>query len=202
LRPRLAREGLGIIDLQGPFRVGYNEFTPLFASNGLSLLGDTFGGNRGTYGDNLVLSGIHDNLSFSAGQFYYRTEGIRPNNQLRRSIENVLVQTAISDRFSLLAEYRHSANDSGDTNLLFDRTNFSAAAMRSSDLSQYRVGGRFDVQPGVTVVGVWTREHLTELDDTGQDFSASGTTNGDFGEAAIYQSAIQRHCRRRLPRKS
>jgi tetratricopeptide (TPR) repeat protein len=58
LQPRLAREGLGILDLQGPFRIGFNEFNPLFASNGLSLLGDVFGGNRGTYGDNLVASGI------------------------------------------------------------------------------------------------------------------------------------------------
>jgi tetratricopeptide (TPR) repeat protein len=69
LRPRLAREGLGIIELNGPFRVGYNEFSPLFSANGLSLLGDAFGGNRGTYGENLVVSGIHDNFTFSATDF-------------------------------------------------------------------------------------------------------------------------------------
>src|SRR6266850_2445967 len=77
LRPRLAREGLGILDLQGPFRIGFNEFSPVFASDGLNVLADGFGGTQGTYGDNFVLSGIHDKFSFSVGQFHYRTDGIR-----------------------------------------------------------------------------------------------------------------------------
>jgi tetratricopeptide (TPR) repeat protein len=98
VRPRLAREGLGILDLQSPVRIGFNEFSPVFASNGLSLLADAFGGTQGTYGENFVVSGIQDNVSFSFGQFFYRTDGIRDNNQLRRDIENGLVQVALSDR--------------------------------------------------------------------------------------------------------
>ena len=39
-RPRLSREGLGITPLFEPSRVGYNEFSPLFASDGLGLLTD------------------------------------------------------------------------------------------------------------------------------------------------------------------
>ena len=185
LRPRLASEGLGIIDLQGPSRVGYNEFSPLFASNGLSLLGDAFGGNRGTYGENLVLSGIQDNFSVGAGQFYYRTEGIRPNNQLRRDIENGLVQVALSDRISLLAEFRHSALNAGDTGLRFDPNNFDPTFRQSDDHTHYRLGGRLDVASGVTFVGVWTREHLTAVVG-GLDFSVNGKENGDELEGALY----------------
>ena len=66
------------------------------------------------------LSGIYDNASFSVGQFYYRTDGIRDNNQLRNSIENALVQVALSDRASIFAEYRHSAINSGYLRLFFD----------------------------------------------------------------------------------
>ena len=189
LRPRLAREGLGIIDLQGPSRIGFNEFSPLFASERSEPAWRCVWRNRGTYGDNLVLSGIRQNVSFGAGQFYYRTEGIRPNNQLRRDIENVFVQAALSDRVSLLAEFRHSALDGGDINLLFDPNNFSAITRRSEDHSQYRLGGRFDVTPAVTVVGVWTREHLTGTGTIPDQVSRNeGTVNGDFGEAAIYLS--------------
>jgi tetratricopeptide (TPR) repeat protein len=191
LRPRLAREGLGILDLQGPPRVGYNEFNPLFASNGLNLLADAFGGNRGTYGDNFVVSGIYDNFSLSAGQFYYRTEGIRPNNELRLGIEDVIVQVALSDRISLLGEFRHSATDTGDSQLLFDPANFSPTALESADRTQYRLAGRFEVEPDITLVAVWTRENLSQVDDTGQDFSVNGKVNGDFGEAAIYLSRAQ-----------
>jgi outer membrane receptor protein involved in Fe transport len=120
------------------------------------------------------------------GQFYYRTRGIRPNNQLRRRVEDVLIQPALSDRASVLAEFRHSDLDSGDTSLLFDPNNFAALAHTTEDRRQYRLGGRFDVTPGVTVVGVWTREHLAGITDTGQDFAIRSINSGDFGEAATY----------------
>jgi hypothetical protein len=189
LRPRLAREGLGILELQGPFRVGYNEFSPLFASNGLTLLGDAFGGNRGTYGENLVLSGLYDNLSFSAGQFYYRTEGIDPINRLRRNVENALVQVALSDRASVLAEFRHSAHRSGQNGYFFAPIYISEGYAEQRDIDHYRLGGRFDLTPAITLVGVWTRENLTYDDfDPALDFSVGETLNGSLGEAEIYVS--------------
>jgi tetratricopeptide (TPR) repeat protein len=180
LRPRLARDGLGILDLGGPSRVGFNEFSPVFASNGLSVLADAFGGTQGTYGDNFVLSGIHDKFSFSVGQFYYRTEGIRPNNDLRRDIENALVQVALSDRASLFAEYRHSGLKSGDLNLGFYEYDFDPYSRWIIDARQYRLGGRFDVAPGLTFVGVWTREDRNDSIDP-----LAAETHGDFGEGAF-----------------
>jgi tetratricopeptide (TPR) repeat protein len=204
LRPRLAREGLGIIELNGPFRVGYNEFSPLFASNGLSLLADAFGGNRGTYGENLVLSGIYDNVSFSAGQFFYETNGvqpinigqffenpddIQPINRLRRHVENAVVQVALSDRASVLAEFRHSAYRAGQNNYYFAPLYLSDTLWEERDLSHYRVGGRFDITPAVTLVGVWTREHLTfEQAEPIAFYLDHETLNGDLGEAALYLS--------------
>ena len=189
LRPRLAREGLGILDLQGPSRIGFNEFSPAFASNGLSVLGDAFGGTQGTYGENLVVSGIRQNFSFSAGQFLYQTDGIRPNNQLRRDIEDGLVQVALSDRASVFAEYRHSGLESGDVGFLFDPNNFGTDSRASEYSSQYRLGGRFDVAPGVTLVAVWTRQDLTAaVDYPAVDFAINTEANGDFGEAALYLS--------------
>ena len=191
LRPRLAREGLGIIDLQGPFRVGFNEFSPLFAADGLSLLGDGFGGTHGTYGDNLVLSGIRQNASFSAGQFYYATDGIRPNDQLRRDTEDGLVQVALSDRVSVLGEYRHSALHAGDISHYFDPNSFTLTGAQTEDRAQYRLGGRVNAVPGITVVGVWTQQHLTATADTGLGFTADTTQKGDFGEVAVYFSRPQ-----------
>ena len=192
LRPRLAREGLGILDLGGPSRIGFNEFSPVFASNGLSVLADAFGGTQGTYGDNFVLSGIHDRFSFSVGQFYYRTEGIRDNNQLQRNIENALVQVALSDRASLFAEYRQSKLTSGDVGFFFDPSNFSTLSTVTEESSQYRLGGRFDVAPGFMLVGVWTRQDFASgLDIAGFDFSLDTETRGDLGEIALYVSRPQ-----------
>ena len=188
VQPRLSREGLGILDLRGPTRLGFSEFSPLFASDGLGALVDGFAGNNDTFGDNLVAYGVRQNLSFSAGQFVYRTAGIRANNRLDRDIQDVLFQPALSDSVSVLAEFRHSDLGGGDTNLLFDPNNFSASAHQTEDFRQYRLGGRYDVAPGLTLVGVWTREHLNSIDDTGHDFAIRSVTDGDFGEAAAYLS--------------
>src|SRR5882672_2722460 len=190
LRPRLARDGLGILDLRGPSRVGFNEFSPLFASNGFTVLGDAFGGTQGTYGDNVVLSGILRNVSLSAGQFYYRTDGFRSNNDVRRDIESVFLQTALSYRASLFVEYRHSGETSGDTEFLFDPNNFSESVRGDINLSQYRVGGRFDIAPGVTAVGVWTRENLSDkVSDPNSEVFLDSQVTGDFVEGATNISA-------------
>ena len=190
VRPELARESLGILDLQGPFRIGLNEFSPLFVSNGLNLLTDAFGGNRGTYGGNLVVSGIQDRFSFSAGQFYYRTEGIRPNDGLRRDIENVFVQAALSDRASIFGEFRHSGFTGGDNRQLFDPDNFSPTDSNITNTDQYRVGGRFDAAPGVILAGVWTRENLSGDLHLFDGFIVDANKElGDLAEAAAYIAA-------------
>jgi tetratricopeptide (TPR) repeat protein len=190
LRPRLAREGLGIVELQGPFRIGFNEFSPLFASDGLNVLADVFGGTLGTYGDNLAVTGVLGKFSLGLGQFYSYTDGFRPNDQFRRDSEDALAQVALSDSVSLLAEYRHSGFHAGDTALFFDRTTFTATGLDNQDRWQYRVGARADVAAGVTVVGVWTQGRLTELTDSGgpYGFAVDGTQVGHLGEAQVYFS--------------
>jgi tetratricopeptide (TPR) repeat protein len=65
--PRLARQVIGVLPLFEPDRIGYNEFSPLFASDGLGLLADGFVGNFGTIGGTLLANGLYRNLSGSVG---------------------------------------------------------------------------------------------------------------------------------------
>lgn len=189
VQPRLSQEGLGILDLRGPSRLGFSEFSPLFESDGLGALIDGFVGNNDTFGDNAVAYGTRQNLSFSAGQFAYRTAGIRANDRLDRDIQDVFFQPALSDNVSVLAEFRHSNFAGGDTSMLFDPSNFNSNEHQTDNLTQYRLGGRYDIAPGVTLAGVWTRENLSALTDTGQNFAIRERSDGDFGEAAAYWSA-------------
>lgn len=52
----------------------YNEYNPLFNRNRLALQASGMWGDKGTYGDEVTLNGVYDNLSASLGQMYYKTK--------------------------------------------------------------------------------------------------------------------------------
>jgi tetratricopeptide (TPR) repeat protein len=184
--PRLSRQALAIRPLFEPYRIGYNEFSPLFASNGLGLLADGFAGNFGTIGGTLLASGLYQNLSGSIGQFYSRTDGIHANGDLRRRISDLIFQPALSDQASLFAEYRFSDFDAGDFQNRFNLANFNPVERQTDDTRQYRLGGRFDAAPGVTFVGAWTGDNAHVLTNEGPSFSLPEHVDANTGEAAAY----------------
>ena len=183
--PRLSHQATGILHLFEPYRTGYNEFSPLFNSDGVGLLADGFGGDRGTAGGTLLASGLYRNFSMSLGQFYSRTDGIHKNGDLRSRITDLIVQPALSDRASLLAEFRYSDFNAGDFQNRFDLSNFNPIERQTNDARQYRLGGHFDAAPGVTFVGVWTRANVSALTNPGI-LALHEHTNADSGEAGAY----------------
>ncbi len=185
-RPRLSREGLGILPLFEPNRIGFNEFSPLFASDGLGLLTDGFAGNFGTIGGTLLANGLYKNLSGSIGQFYSRTDGIHDNGDLRRRISDFIFQPALSDQASLLAEYRFSDFDAGDFQNRFNLANFNPLERQTDNDREYRVGGHFNAAAGVTFVGVWSRGNGDTLLNLGPNFAAHQHVTDDSGEVGTY----------------
>jgi tetratricopeptide (TPR) repeat protein len=184
--PRLARQTLAILPLFEPNRIGYNEFSPLFASDGLGLLADGFAGNFGTIGGTLLANGLYRNLSGSIGQFFSRTDGIHANGDLRRRISDIIFQPALSDQASLLAEYRYSDFKAGDFQNRFDLTNFDPLERQTENTRQYRLGGRFDASPGVTFVGVWTGGNSDALSSFGPPDVQLNHLNANTGEGAVF----------------
>ena len=94
-------------------------------------------GANDTFGDDLVLSGLHDRLSYSVGQFRYSSDGIRDNNDLDERIYNAFIQFSPNDRSSVQAELRSNDFEHGDLAMLFDpsiqtdsRQNDSADTLR------------------------------------------------------------------------
>jgi tetratricopeptide (TPR) repeat protein len=184
-RPRLSREGLGIIELLGPSRVGYNEFSPLFAANGIGLLADGFAGDRNTAGGTLLLNGLYQDFSGSIGQFYSRSTGIHANGDLRRRVTDVIFQPALSEKASILAEARYSDFEAGDPQNRFDLANFNPVERQTDRVRQYRLGGHLDAAPGVTLAGVWTRGSASGLTAPGI-VSLGEHESADTGEAVVY----------------
>ena len=120
VQPSLAERNLLILEGAGPSAPAFNEFNPLFTRNRLSLQTSAIAGNNNTFGDEVVHSGIWDNLSYSLGQFHHETEGFRENNDLTENIYNVFAQANIHPSLSIQAEYRRRELEHGDLGFHWD----------------------------------------------------------------------------------
>ena len=72
----------------------------------------------------LLLSGIYDKASFSIGQYYFKTNGFRENNDLKDNIFNAFLQYSIFPQTSIQAEFRYRDTEYGELQLRFFQDDF------------------------------------------------------------------------------
>lgn len=152
IQPQLAETNLFILSGAGPSDVGFNEFNPLFASDGIRFQANGIIGENGTVGNDLVVSGISGPLSFSVGQFHYETDGIRENNFQDRDSYNAFAQVQLSAKTDIQAEYRLFDSETGDLGILFDRDIFSPNARVGDDSELARFGLHHKFGPGSDLI--------------------------------------------------
>lgn len=140
LQPQLGVSALATTNNVGPAQLAFNEFNPLFVSDGLSLQANGVSGTNNTNGHDVVVSGILSNLAFSLGQYNYKTDGFRKNNDLQEEVSNAFVQYDITPTFSIQAEKRRYDNDRGDINMNFDPADFSTTDRRKVRQDSERLG--------------------------------------------------------------
>ena len=143
VQPSLSETNLNIITSGGPAEAGFNEFTPLFESNGVQVNATGLVGNENTIGGEGVVTGLYDWASISAGIFYYDTDGWRENNDLKHKIQNVFFQAALLPELNLQLEYRHRDTDQGYLPFNFDRNDFLDPYKNDFTQDTARVGLRF-----------------------------------------------------------
>jgi tetratricopeptide (TPR) repeat protein len=119
VQPHLAESNLFILNGAGPSDPSFNEFNPLFNRNRLALQMSGITGTQYTFGEEIVQSGVWNQLSYSIGQFHYQTDGFRKNNYLIEDIYNVFVQGMLSHKTSVQAEFRSTEKTLGDLPLNF-----------------------------------------------------------------------------------
>jgi tetratricopeptide (TPR) repeat protein len=162
LQPQLAVTHLAILEGAGPSEPGLNEFNPLFVRNRTTLQVSGLFGSHGTWGDDLILSGLRDRLSYSIGQFHYETEGLRPNNDFRHDIHNAFVQWSLSPKASAQVELRYRETESGDIELRFDPNNFFPADRREIETDLARVGYHQTLTPRSDLIASLAYERLND----------------------------------------
>jgi tetratricopeptide (TPR) repeat protein len=160
VQPQLAETDLAILDQAGVSEVTFNEFNNLFARNKLRLQANGIAGSNDTLGDEVILSGIWDRISYSLGQFHYETDGFRDNNDKDQRLYNAYVQARLGPLSSIQAEYRHTDTTKGDLALRFDPTNFSSSQREETKTDRLRLGGRFGLSPESTIIGSFIYQSL------------------------------------------
>jgi tetratricopeptide (TPR) repeat protein len=120
IQPQSAETNLNLASSTGPSEAAFNEFTPLFARNDIQLTVSALGGNNSTRGDELAISGLQDRFSYSLGQFYYKTDGFREDNDVEHNIYTAFVQTQVAQGFDVQFEFRRRKTEQGDLRLVFD----------------------------------------------------------------------------------
>ena len=153
IQPQLAQIGSVRADRAGPTDLAFTEFSPLVTANGLRFEMSSVAGANGTFGDDLVVAGLHDRLSYSVGQFRYSSDGIRENNDLDEKIYNAFIQFSPNDRSSVpggAALERIRSRRSHDA-IRSERVHSDARQNDSADT--LRVGGRRRLDNGDTLLG-------------------------------------------------
>ena len=168
IQPSLPFTDLDIVARSGPAQVTFNEFTPLFNSNGVQVNAAGAAGTDSTFGDEVAVTGLLGRTSLSVGQFHFQTDGFRENNDLQNNIYTVFGQSDLTEQLSLQTEYRHRDTGRGDRELRFDLENFDATLRDDIEEDVFRVGGRLTPAPGQIglVSAIYTdREDHTDFDD-------------------------------------
>ncbi len=155
VQPQLGRSDLAVLEGAGPGQASLNEYNSLFLRNRFALQASGVAGSNETLGDELVHSAVYDKLSYSIGQYYYTTDGIRENNDQRNEIYNGFVQGMVSPTTSWMFELRYDENETGDLTLYIDPavSDYSPTLRQSFEEKIARVGFRHNFRPNSTLLG-------------------------------------------------
>jgi len=184
VQPQLGRSDLAVIEGAGPGQASLNEYNSLFLRNRFALQASGVAGSNETLGDELVHSAVYNKLSYSIGQYYYKTDGIRENNDQRYEIYNGYVQGMISPRTSLMLELRYDEDETGDLTMIIDPAvyNYDPTIRQAYKNKSGRVGFRHDFLPNSTLIGT-AALNSDDIDVTGWDgFNIFSDTEGIIGE--------------------
>ena len=145
--PQLGEANLFILDTAGPSDIAFNEFNPLFNSDGRAIHASLTAGPNDTWGDDVSLAVLQGRWSSSLGQFHFESDGFRPNNDIEQDSYNLFAQFRESANTTYLTEVRASRREQGDLQLLFDPDNFDPNLREKEKVSSARVGIHHQFSP-------------------------------------------------------
>jgi tetratricopeptide (TPR) repeat protein len=176
-----------ILSGASPEQPTFNEYSQLFLGNRLQLLLSGVGGNLGTLGDEVIISGLQGPMSYSVGQFHYETNGYRTNANLRQNIYDGFSQISLTPQLNIQGEVRSYSSNSGDLFLNFDNPNpgsYSPTQTNEQQKSIYRLGLHYSVTPGQDLLAsfFYAATNFNFRDDTLPGFPPGTTIINPSGQ--------------------
>ncbi len=153
LQLQFADTRLGLLNDRGPFEPSFAEFSRLFSQNGIQGTFNLSGGSQGLFGDELLISALGNNWSFSASQYHFETDGFRPNNDLKQDAVNLFAQYDFNPGFSVQLEHRSIDIERGDPTLAFDPEDFGPDRREEEDIDSNRFGFKIVINPQWELIG-------------------------------------------------
>ena len=163
----------------GPSSLSFNEFNPLFERNRLGVLANGVVGEHGTAGEEIVVSGLYNKISGSAGQYHYETDGFRENNDLKDDIYNAYIQASLSPKTSVQMEYRHRKTENGDLQLRFFKDDFSTNRRQEVESDTFTAGFHHAFSPGSNLIGFFMHQKLDQSLSESPDPALSISSRSD-----------------------
>ena len=146
VQPYAHESDLLILPGTNPFHPSINEYSPLFDRQGLQFAGSLVAGDERTFGNNFVLSGLHDQFAYSVGQFHYETKGYRVNNDVEHDIYHGHMQVKVLQDLFIQADFQTRETTRGDLTQNFDPNDFSPDLRIDNEDASPRIGVRW--KPG------------------------------------------------------
>lgn len=184
-QPSLSVSDLNIAVGAGPSAATFSEFHRLFERNRVSVTGAGLVGNNDSVGEELVFSGVLDNVSFSLGQFHSKSDGFRSNNDVENNVYDAFAQIAISPNLGAQAEYLDRDSEFGDLVLGIDSFNFSDVRRTSKEDWLARFGLTYKPSNYLTSLFSWIHAEQTFGDSFSNSFRVDIDDQSDLLEAQI-----------------
>lgn len=152
VQPSAGETGLNVVTAGGPASAGFNEFTPLFQRDQAQAAVSAFMGSQNTSGYEVAASGLYNRFSVSAGAYEYASDGFRPNNDNKQSVNNFFAQAELADGFNVQVEHRHRYSENGDLVMQFNPMTYTPDARQQREVESNRIGARLNLGPRSTLL--------------------------------------------------
>ena len=171
VQPQLAESNLFILEGTGPTDPSFTEFNPLFNRNRFALQGSGVIGGNQTLGDEIVHSAVLDKFSYSLGQFHYKTDGFRENNDLEQNIYNAFAQINLNHKTSIQGEFRYTESEKGDLEIIFNKS-FIPTLRQKEQVRSTRFGFHHAFTPRSDIIASFSYQNANLYTDVIPDFFA------------------------------